>query len=353
MESIKALMPTEKERNAFISSIVILTLALIVEIVFFIVLQENDVKARGVIIVIFALLSPLAGLYVWYKYVPRFSPPVINFLVTNFFGRRLVGGGSFAYYEYKPPEEKETFLRPLFRLISVVIAYLGMTVTIAKLIFQLPFASFDPKSPLASWPALIVWIFLMLLVPVLLTPVIPITWGLEDAKAKIWNAGKKTNWLVSDKYRMRFNSFITASAVLAGAGLGNQGLVDNLILFAKIIYVAFLMVILPNAVIVFSYYLVFHRTLLSITQKAAPLPIYETKLIQTEKLEKVPSLVAQEQRESEITLEETEPQPEEISEKTSVEMDTPEIETSGEIDAEEDAETKDDNREVDGNLGGS
>ncbi len=344
-------MPTEKEKNAFISSAIILLLALVVEIVFFVVLQEKDVKTKGIIIVIVALLSPIAGLYVWNKYVPRYSPPVINFLVTNFLGRRLVGGGSFAYYEYKPPEEKETFLRPVFRLISVIIAYLGMTVTIAKMIFQLPFASFDPKSPLASWPALIVWIFLMLLVPILLTPVIPITWGLEDAKAKIWNSGKKTNWLVSDKYRMRFNSFITASAILAGAGLGDQGLVDNLLLFVKIIYVAFLMVILPNAVIVFSYYLLFHRTLLSITQEAAPLPVYETKLIQMETLETTPIMTGQEleieaqSEETESPIEEnaeTENLAEEISEATLKNQSEHEAETSSETSSEENTETKND-----------
>ena len=283
MKYLESFLPTNKEKKAFISSIIILVLGIVAEILFLIVFQEKSNRWKGWIIIVIGLLSPFLGLYLWNKYIPKYAPKVLHFLITNFFGRKILGGGSFAYYEYKPPEYKEGWISPLNRLIAVIIAYLGITVTIAKIIFSI--IPFSPKTPLESIGALVFWILMMLLVPVIMTPITPIVWGLEDADVKVWNNGDKTNWRISKRYKARFNSLISLGAIIAGLSIGNESLIDKIVLFIQIIAIAFLIVIIPNTLIVLSYYSYFIKILNRLIKDSVQLETFETTLIPKEKEE--------------------------------------------------------------------
>ena len=308
MEALKALKPEKEEQKAFFSAIGLVVLALILEIIIFIVLEDSSsIRTRGWVIILFGIVTPIVGLYFWYRYLPRFAPPVMKFLIENIFGRKLVGGGSFAYYEYKPPEEAESILKPIFRLINILIAYLGLTVTIAKIIFN--FVEFNPKAPLDSWGATIIWLVFMFLIPILLTPIIPITWGFEDNKLKIWSKGNKTNWMLSDRYKMRFNSFVSIAAVTAGMAFGDESLIDTITLFLRIVLSAFLILILPNAILLLGYYLIFRKELKKMIRESVSLPTYETTLIEREaaiesETETEPSIAAESDESQEILSEE-------------------------------------------------
>ncbi len=275
-EKISMFLPREKEKKAFISSIVIFVIGIIAEIVFLVILQDKQHQWKGWIIIVMGLISPIFGLFLWNKYIPRFAPKVLKFLINNFIGRKLIGGGSFAYFEYKPPEYQEGWFSPLGRFIAVIIAYLGITVTIAKIIFS--FLPFSPKTPIDSILALFFWVVMMIIVPIIMTPITPVVWGLEDADVKIWNKGDKTNWRVSKRYKARFNSIVSISAIIAGLSIGNQSLMDKIILFIQIIAIAFIIIIVPNALIVMSYYSYFKKILTSLVKESVKLKTYETTL---------------------------------------------------------------------------
>ena len=278
--SLKEFLPTKEELPTFLVALFIVLLGLFIDVYFYIIRSEGGMKTRGIIVFIIGLVSPFLGLYLWYKYIPRFSPKVLKFLVENKFGRILLGGGSFAYYEYKPPEEKESVIRPVSRLITVLIAYLGFAVMIAKLLSK--FIPLDPKSPIDTWGALIIWIILMFLIPILLAPVTPIIWGLEDTQIKAWASGNKTNWMISAKYKMRFNSILSLGAIISGIGVSTSEIGENLSFFFNLVLASFLILLLPNSLIILSYYMYFKDAIYGLIKENVKIPTYETKLIEKE-----------------------------------------------------------------------
>jgi hypothetical protein len=282
-ETLQKFLPNEDEKKAFYGAIALIVLALIVEIIFLGVLPEDSKeRTRGWFAIILSLFSSIPALYVWYRYVPQYAPAVVRFIITNFFGKRLIGGGSFAYYEYRPEEETETYFKPISKLLALLIAYLGIAVTLAKLLSQL--FNFDPKTPTESWFVLFLWIILMIIIPIILTPIIPVTWALEDTRIKAWSKGTKTNWMVSSKYKARFNSLITVGAVAAGMGLGGEdSLWDNFTLFMETIWAALTILFIPITIIVFFYYSYFRKVLLDLTKQSVNLDVKETSLVLKEK----------------------------------------------------------------------
>ena len=271
------------KKKAFYGAIILLVLALIVEIIFLGVLPEDSKeRTRGWVVIFLSLFSSIPALYVWYRYVPIYAPAVVKFIVTNIVGKRLIGGGSYAYFEYRPEEETETYFKPISKLIGLLIAFLGIAVTLAKLLSII--FDFNPEAPTESWLVLILWIILMILIPIILTPIIPVTWALEDSKIKAWAEGTKTNWMISSKYKARFNSLITIGAVAAGMGLGEEeSLWDNFTLFMEIVWAALTILFIPITIIVLFYYSYFRKVLLDLTKESVNLDIKETSIILREK----------------------------------------------------------------------
>jgi hypothetical protein len=308
-ETLQKFLPREDEKKAFYGAVFLVVFALIIEIVFLGILPEDSKeRTRGWVVIIFSLFSAVPALYLWYRYIPLYAPAVVRFITTNFFGKRLVGGGSYAYYEYRPDEEVETYFKPLFKLIALLIAFLGIAVTIAKLLSQV--IDFNPKAPTETWGALILWIILMIIIPVILTPIIPVTWALEDTKIKAWANGTKTNWMVSSKYKARFNSLITIGAIAAGMGLGKEeSFRDNFVSFMEIVWAALTILFIPITIIVFFYYSYFRKVLLDLTKENVNLDVKETSIILREKkteeiIKKVKEEAAEKAVEEEVIIEE-------------------------------------------------
>ncbi|MHA1912052.1 MAG: hypothetical protein ACTSYA_10180 [Candidatus Kariarchaeaceae archaeon] len=304
-ETLQKFLPDEDEKKAFYGAIVLIFVALITEIIFLGILPEvPEERTRGWVVIFLSLFSSIPALYIWYRYVPRYAPAVVKFIITNFVGKRLIGGGSFAYYEYRPEEETETYFKPISKLIALLIAFLGIAVTLAKLLSQI--INFNPKTPTESWLVLILWVILMIIIPIILTPIIPVTWALEDTKIKAWKKGTKTNWMISSKYKARFNSLITIGAISAGMGLGGEeSFWDNFTLFMETIWAALTILFIPITIIVFFYYSYFRKVLLDLTKESVKLDVMETSLVLREKkteeiIEKAKEKVVEEAIEEEI-----------------------------------------------------
>lgn len=309
-ETLQKFLPREDEKKAFYGAIVLIVVALIVEIIFLGVMPEDsDERTKGWVAIVLSLISSIPALYIWYRYVPIYAPAVVRFIITNFFGKLLMGGGSFVYYEYRPEEETETYFKPVSKLIGLLIAYLGIAVTIVKIMSSI--FDFNPKAPTESWSVLILWIILMLIIPIILTPIIPVTWALEDTKIKAWSAGTKTNWMVSSKYKARFNSLITIGAITAGMGLGEEeSFWDNLTVFVETIWAALTILFIPITIIVFFYYSYFRKVLIDLTKESVDLDIKETSVT----LKSAKKVVEEEIIEEEIVEEKAEEPVEEVSE---------------------------------------
>lgn len=278
-DTMERFLPNKQERNAFIAAVVLGVVALIIEIVVLAVgADDGTTRARAWMLIVFGVVSPVVGLLAWNRYVPRYAPRIVKFLTTNFFGRRLVGGGSFAYYEDKPPSEAESYIKPIFRLLSLLIAYLGLAVTVLKLLGMV--VDIEPQSPAESWTFFVIWYFLMIFIPLALTPIIPVVWSLEDAGVKIWFKPNKTNWLVSQRYQSRFNGLIAFGAVAAGLGLSEgEGFSDTVSFFFDLLTSSILVLLVPNTLIIVAYYAYFRKILIKMTKESVDLPVYETKLV--------------------------------------------------------------------------
>ncbi|MDH5645250.1 MAG: hypothetical protein OEZ01_04550, partial [Candidatus Heimdallarchaeota archaeon] len=125
-------------------------------------------------------------LRVWRKFTPKYAPNIIYWTTKKKFTRKLIAGGSFSYYEYKTNPDKIGLFQPVSRFLNLMIAFLGVSSSIASI------ANLKPESPVSSFGSMLVWGLLILLIPLVLTPVIPVIWAMEDLGLKAWNDKMKT-----------------------------------------------------------------------------------------------------------------------------------------------------------------
>ncbi|MDH5403116.1 MAG: hypothetical protein OEY49_11540, partial [Candidatus Heimdallarchaeota archaeon] len=169
---------------------------------------------------------------------------------------------------YKTNPDKIGLFQPVSRFLNLMIAFLGVSSSIASI------ANLKPESPVSSFGSMLVWGLLILLIPLVLTPVIPVIWAMEDLGLKAWNDKMKTNWTVASKYKNRFNQFIAIGTLSVGYTLSGSYQQFLLLLFN-----GFLLLTYPIAVLTLLYYIFFQGTITREVQKKMDVPIAETRLI--------------------------------------------------------------------------
>ncbi len=217
----------------------------------------------------------------WRKFTPVFAPWVIEFVTQSFLGKKLISGGNLIYSEYVESREKIGLFAPIGRFINIGIAFLGVTTTLVKLAIQVK-PEIRPESPIREMASTIGWSVILFVVPVILTPIIPVVWAMEDLQLKSWHKGKKINWRVSDKYRARFNSFITIGAVTAGLSLSsdpNLSFLDNLLIFLTLLANGMILLTMPLGMLVTAYYFYFRGEITGKTLERLDIPVAMTELI--------------------------------------------------------------------------
>ncbi|MCY3412960.1 MAG: hypothetical protein INQ03_15080 [Candidatus Heimdallarchaeota archaeon] len=205
---------------------------------------------------IIATISMWITIEVWRSFAPTYAPKIIFWTTSHKYARKLIAGGSFTYYEYKENIDKIGKFEPISRFINLMIAFLGLTTTIAKTI------NFLPESPVESADTMITWSIFLLFVPLILTPIIPIIYVMEDLKLKAWNEKTFENWRVSVRYKKRFNSFISIGAISVGLGLNQTSpdLMTNITTFLGIILNGVILLVYPVSILTLLYYLLFRET---------------------------------------------------------------------------------------------
>lgn len=277
----------------------------------------------GKLVLLYLLIFAGAGLgaFLWKKAIDRYFAKFIFYLVEHKWVRKIVAGGSFSYYDYKDPEEetsKAKIMGPVGQIITLLFAFVGVAV------FIMGFLGSDKQDD-ALW-----WGLMAFLVPILVTPLVPVTWSLEDAKVKGWSSGNNTTWMVGKNYKRRFNSIITIGAIYSNMqDTSADAFSDQLETMLGVIKTGFLVMLVSVGIFVILYYSWF-REFLRIELKAAlTLTTYEVVLVEKEDEEVGAEIVKEEK------IEEVEEEPEEEVDEEPVEEDT-EPEEDIEEDVEED-----------------
>ncbi len=190
----------------------------------------------------------------WKKFTPKYAPRIIYWTTAHKWVRKVVSGGSFSYYEYNPNPDKIGLFEPITRFLNLMIAFLGISTSIANVL------NFVPESPVESLYSMLVWSALIFLVPIILTPIIPVIWAMEDLRLKAWNSKHSTNWRVSVRYKRRFNSFIAVGTITAGLSMSSNSdleFMDNFLNFASLLFDGFVLLIYPISILTLLYYLMF------------------------------------------------------------------------------------------------
>lgn len=220
----------------------------------------------------------------WKRTTPYVAPFVIWFATQHFIGKKILTGGSFSYFEYREDPSAIPPVAPLSRLIAMLIAFLGLSTSIIKAGSSID-SRIQPVGPTESIDAVIGWSFLILIVPLILTPIIPVVWSMEDLRLKTWNKKKGVNWRVADKYRRRFNSFIAVGAVTAGLALspdqtpGVEGLIIRATDFGFLLLDAAIVLLFPLSVLTLLYYWSFRGEITEKVRKKLDIPVIMTELI--------------------------------------------------------------------------
>jgi len=248
-------------------------------------LQIHFIFARnllnGLVLLNVGIFSLFIIIPVWKWFAKNFAPWIIEMVNDNIIGRKIIAGGSFSYFEYKDDEEEIGIGAPFARFISLLIAFLGLSTTLIKIGSSLN-PNITLSNPVENPNSVAVWSFLLVLVPLLLTPIIPIIWSMEDLRIKAWDMKKGVNWRVADKYKVKFNSVIAVGAVTAGlslTGSETSSFLDNAILFATLIGYGVTLLVLPLSLMTIAYYLQFRGTVKDKVKKRINLPTILTELI--------------------------------------------------------------------------
>lgn len=213
---------------------------------------------------------------IWIKVTRRYFSKFIYLLTTQKYTRKIIAGGSFSYFEYKDPS-KETviskFTEPIGIIITTLITLLGIATTVIGLLRDNLLSSIDLDDP-------IMWGVLALISPILATPIIPIVWAMDDAKIKSWNMKNNTTWMVSHRYKRRFNSIIAVSAVISNikGGVSVDNLVVQLEIMGGILSIGAMIMLITIGYLIIYYYAWFRSFLRKLTVDSLDLKCYEVSL---------------------------------------------------------------------------
>ncbi len=232
--------------------------------------------AASLILFVSSTFSMFLIFSLWRRFTERYAPDIIFFSTQHKWARKLVAGGSFSYYEFKENIHKIGLFEPVSRFMSMMIAFIGLASTLAKI------ANIQPVSPVYDQASTFTWAFLILIIPVILTPIVPIIWAIEDLQLKSWNTKHKTNLQVSRRYKARFNSFIAVGTLSVAYGLSsdpNAELQQNINVFLQLLSTAVVVLVYPISVLTFLYYIYFRGTVIAKIRDRMTIPMAETKLI--------------------------------------------------------------------------
>lgn len=261
------------------------------------ILSYQEFKSQvGLMILLYFLIAiGAAGTCVlWYFALKKYFKKMIYYIVEHSFTRKIIAGGNYSYYEYFDPSVeglRPKFTQPLGMIINSLIGVLGLATFIVGLI-RIPFHNLDYNSP-------VLWGILAIFAPIIATPILPITWALDDAKVKSWSTKNNTTWTVSSKYKVRFNSIISIGAVLTNLRQGSQSnqLVSQLEIIWGILRVGGIVLFMTTGILIIYYYVWFKRNLQKFTYKSLNLKCYEIVLVEKglpEFVEKVKEEIAEE-----------------------------------------------------------
>lgn len=244
-------------KNRF--SILFPVLFVLVGIYFFYNIYFREHAPFAMILFFIATISMTGIIRVWQWFTPKYAPRIIYWTTAHRWVRKIIAGGSFSYYEYNPNPDKIGLFEPIGRFANLMIAFLGVATTIANAL------GFHPENPVSSANSVYMWMFLLFAVPIILTPIIPIIWAMEDMKLKAWNAKHGETWRVSVKYKRRFNSFIAIGSVSVGLTVTiNQAaestpILDSIGTYLNILLYGVVLLMYPVGVLTLLYYWHFSR----------------------------------------------------------------------------------------------
>ncbi|MHA2171434.1 MAG: hypothetical protein ACXAB7_16220 [Candidatus Kariarchaeaceae archaeon] len=281
-------------------------------------IEFSDDALKLVLLYLLIFAGAGLGAFLWKKAIDRYFATFIFYLVEHKWVRKIVAGGSFSYYDYKDPEEetpKTKVMDPIGQIITLLFAFVGLAV------FIMGFLGAEEQDN-ALW-----WGLMALLIPTLVTPLIPVTWSLDDAKVKGWSSGNNTTWMVGKNYKRRFNSVITIGAISSNLTSAEGSLGDKIGDFLGVLKVGFLVMLVSVGIFIILYYSWFREFLRIELKSALTLTTYEVVLVEKEDKEVGAEIVKA------VKVEEEEEEPEEeILDEELVEED---IEPEEEIEEEE------------------
>jgi hypothetical protein len=237
-------------------------------------MQENFFTS--LILISVSTFAMFVVLGIWRRFVGKYADEIIYWTTEKSFFRKLIAGGSFSYYEYKENVSKIGTFEPISRFISLLVAFIGISTSFANLM------SLEPSSPTNDLNSALVWSALIFFVPIILTPIIPIIWAMEDLQLKAWNAKFKTNVRISNRYKARFNSIIAIGTLGAAFGISRDPQLDygtQFINFVDLLFSGVLILTYPIAILTTLYYLYFRGKMVTRIKDKLNLPIAETKLV--------------------------------------------------------------------------
>jgi hypothetical protein len=235
------------------------------------------------ILALYALIigGAIFGMIFWRYIFNRFYPRFLHILIQKRFTRKLIAGGSFSFYEHKDPLEERIINKitePIGMIISTLITLLALATTVIGVMRFV-----DPDLILTSY---LLWGVLVFIIPVISTPILPVIWGLQDARVKSYNKKTAGNWLVSTRYKMRFNSLISAGAILSNLMHGSMSSFDSILEQLQILYgilsVGIFITLTSVSILVLFYYIGFRKYLRTATLNSLDIKTFEINLIELE-----------------------------------------------------------------------
>ncbi len=257
---------------------------IIVSLSFLVIGVFSTIAVTGLVIIedfmpLFSLIftGVLFGIIFWRYFFNRYYAKILKFLIMGRFTRKIIAGGSFSFYEHKDPSTERIMSKvtePVGMIISTLISMLALATTVIGVLRSIK-PDLDLVNPL-------LWGVLSLLIPVFATPIVPVIWGLQDARVKSYNTGARTNWLVSAKYKARFNSLISIGAIASNLSQGSvtsiSGILEQLEILYSILRVGIFIVLISVGFLVLFYYLGFRGYLRRITINSLEIKTYEILL---------------------------------------------------------------------------
>lgn len=266
----------------FPAYIILIILGLYLQIQFLIL---NGNALFGTLLLFLSLGSVVTTFLFWRKYIPKTAPKVIVFSVSNFVGQKLISGGSDIYREDNVVHSAIGRFTPLGRVFNILIAFLGIATALLKTL-NVILPDLTPTNPTDGVLSFFGWMVLMFLIPLILTVITPVIWVMEDLGLKVWNSKKIITWRISDKYRMKFNGFISIGALISIFTIGQNTSVsffDNIILFGLLLLNGTSLLLLPMIILTIIYFEKFRSEITAEVLQSIDLPVAKTERIYTYK----------------------------------------------------------------------